>query len=231
MEKSKTITNIKLQTRKVQNEKKENATTQPIELAENENRWQIRFLQADRLVRNFAVAGALMLVVIAAKNSTTPEVQSVFNALKSSAGVEWDESIGKLSFVSQILPQEIQEVWNESPSVSVYAPVRGKTIHAWSADEPFLTIMGQTNHVYAAADGEVMSIAHGMNEEKIIRIRHDDGSEALYGNLEMCLPETGDRVYAGDIIAMLQEEMPLAFELRVNGRSVNPEGKWLTPDE
>ena len=228
LEKNKTVTNIKIQTR---NEHKELVRVRPIELTENHNRWQVHFFHADRLIRNFAVTGALMLVVIAARNSTTPEVQSVFNALKSGAGMEWDESIGKLSFVSQLLPQEIQAVWNETPSVSVYAPIRGETLHVWTAAEPFLTIQGQTNHVCAAADGEVMSIAHGLNEERIMRIRHDDGCETIYGNLAMCYPESGDRVYAGDVIATLQNEMPLAFEVRVNGRSVNPEGKWLSPDE
>ena len=75
--------------------------------------------------------------------------------------------------------------------------------------------------VRASADGEVMSIAHGLNEERIIRIRHEE-CETIYGNIEDCLAEVGDQILAGDIIGTLIEGQPLAFELRHNGRSVDP---------
>jgi len=101
-------------------------------------------------------------------------------------------------------------------------------VHAWSESEPYITIQGTVTDVRAAADGEVMSIAHGLNEERILRVRHDDGTEALYGNLLNCHAGEGDRVYAGDVIATLIKDQPLAFELRVDGRSVDPEGR-LTP--
>ena len=67
-----------------------------------------------------------------------------------------------------------------------------------------------------------MSVAHGMEEERILRLRHDDGTETIYGNLQSCCVEVGDRVYAGEIIGTLLEDQPLAFEVRINGRSVDP---------
>ena len=92
-------------------------------------------------------------------------------------------------------------------------------------------IQTKLSDVRAAADGEVMSIAHGLDEERIVRIRHDDASEAIYGNLASCLAQVGDRVYAGDVFASILEGEPLAFELRVDGRSVDPTGKWKHFDE
>lgn len=193
--------------------------------------WGVRVLRADRLVRNLAVVGAMVLTVVAVKNAGTPEAQSVFGALQETAGMEWDESIGKLSFVNSILPQEVQAVWVEEENITVLAPVTGETVHAWSEQEPYLLIESRTDDVRAAEDGEVMSIAHGMEEERIIRVRHDNGTEALYGNLKSCSAQEGARVYAGDVIGQLIAGKPLAFELRVQGRSVDPEGKMVPIEE
>lgn len=183
------------------------------------------FLKADRFVRDLMVVGCLFLVVAAVRNVSTPENQSVFSAIQASAGMEWDESVGKLSFVNAIFPSGIRAVWNENADVAVLSPVLGEVVHAWSQAEPYVMLQTSLRDVRASADGEVMSIAHGMDEEKIVRIRHDDQTETLYGNLEACYAEVGDRVYAGDVFAELLDGMPLAFELRIDGRSVNPEGK------
>ena len=187
--------------------------------------WGKKLLQADRLMRNLAVTGGLFLVVAAVRNVSLPEAQSVFGALQAGAGMEWDESVGKLSFVNSFLPESIQSVWNEHHDITVFAPVSGSVVHAWSQYEPYVLIETTAKEVRVCADGEVMSIAHGIDEERIVRVRHDDGTEAVYGNLHSSLPVTGDRVYAGDIIGTLLEGEPLAFELRVEGRSVNPEGR------
>lgn len=180
--------------------------------------------QADKLIRNLAVAGGLLLVVVAVKNAGIPETQSVFSALQASVNADWDESVGKLSFVSALLPEGLQEVWNAQDNVAVYAPMVGQTVKTWTAQEPYIEVAGSVTDVRAVADGEIMSVAHGMDEERIVRIRHDDGTESVYGNLLACYREVGDRVLTGDIFARVPEDEPLAFELRKNGRSIDPEG-------
>ena len=167
--------------------------------------WGKRLLRADKLVRNLAVVGAMLLTVIAVKNAGSPDAQSVFGALQASTEMEWDESLGKLSFVGGILPDGIQ-------------------VHAWSQSEPYMAFMSAVRDVRAVADGEVMSVAHGLEEERILRVRHDDDTESIYGNLLTCYAQEGDRVYAGDVIATTIEGKPLVFELRRDGRSINPEG-------
>lgn len=204
--------------------------TEAVQLDEKPT-WDIRILRADKLLRNLAVTGAMLLTVVAVKNLGTPESQSVFAALQASAGMEWDESIGKLSFVNGLLPESIQAVWSEEADITVLAPVQGETVHVWSEKEPYVLINGNTADVRAAENGEVMSIAHGLEEERILRVRHDNGTEALYGNLAECYAQEGDRVYAGDVIAKVLEGKALAFELRVDGRSVDPTGKMLPLEE
>ena len=198
-----------------------NEAVQVTELPERKNSFGTYFLQLDRLVRNLAVVGGLVLVLIAVRNSTLPQAQSVFGMLQDSAGMQWDESVGKLTFVNSILPKGIREVWNESPALNVFAPVNGEIVHAWSQSEPYLLLEGTISDVRASADGEVMSVAHGMDEELILRLRHQDGTESIYGNLKNCWVEIGASVSAGDIIGTLLDEKPLAFEVRVDGRSVD----------
>lgn len=183
-----------------------------------------KLLQTDRLIRNLAVVGGLLLTVVAIRNAGIPQTQSVFTAITQSAGMEWDESLGKLSFVGGILPDGISAVWNEKETLSVFAPITGKTVHAWSTAEPYVEYESAVSDVRAVADGEVMSISHGLDEERILRVRHNDETESIYGNLAACSAEVGQRVYAGDVIAQVLDGKPLAFELRRDGRSINPEG-------
>ena len=189
-----------------------------------ESGWGKRLLQTDKLIRNLAVVGGLLLTLVAVKNAGAPQAQSVFSALQDSANMEWDESLGKLSFVGGFLPEGIRAVWSEKESVTVLSPVVGETVHVWTEQEPYLEVMSTVSDVRAVADGEIMSIAHGVDEERILRVRHDDETESIYGNLVMCYGEEGARVYAGDIIARVLDGKPLAFELRKDGRSINPEG-------
>lgn len=188
-------------------------------------------LKGDRLLRNLAVAGGLALLVVAIRNADLPQAQSVFGTLRETVNMEWDESLGRLSFVSDMLPQGVREVWSERQAVQVLAPVVGETVHAWSAGEPYIELKSVVSDVRAVADGEVMSVAHGIDEERIVRIRHDDGLESVYGNLLVCYLNEGDRVYEGDIFARLPEDTPLAFELRRDGRSIDPEGALVPQTE
>ena len=193
--------------------------------------WLQSLVRWEQLGRNLVVVGCLFMVVVAVRNTETHQAQSVFQTIQASAGMEWDETVGKLSFVNSLLPQQIQEVWRQTESVEVFVPANGEIVQAWSREQPYVMIDTKLSDVRSAADGEVMSIAHGPDEERIVRVRHDDGTEAVYGNLAACTVETGDRLYAGDVFARVLEGKPLAFELRVDGRSVDPTGKWKRPDE
>ncbi|NLV58032.1 MAG: M23 family metallopeptidase [Clostridiales bacterium] len=191
----------------------------------------IRWIRLDNLLRNVAVVGAIVLVVIAVRNTEGTPTQSVFAALQSSMNMEWDESLGKLSFVSNLLPGSVQGVWNEAENIQVLAPSNGELVHAWSPEEPYIELQGIVRDVRAAANGEIMSIAHGLDEEVIVRIRHDDSTETLYGNLAACHMDVGDYVFAGDIIGTVLDGSPLAFELRKDGRSIDPKGKLHSLDD
>ncbi|HNT89062.1 MAG TPA: M23 family metallopeptidase, partial [Candidatus Hydrogenedentes bacterium] len=62
---------------------------------------------------------------------------------------------------------------------------------------------------------------------KVVIVRHDDGVESVYGHNAANLVEVGERVNPESVIALLgntgRSTGPhLHFEVRVNGRAVNP---------
>lgn len=194
-----------------------------VELPPRRNSFGQYFMKLDLLMRNLAVVGGLALVIVAVRNSSMPQAQSVFGALQESIGMKWDENVGKLSFVNTLIPDEIQEVWCESPEYDavIQFTEEGEIVHAWSTDEPYWLINSESDRVHSAVAGEVMSIAHGKDKELVIRIRHSNSSESVYGNLSGVCVEIGDSVAAGAEIGKLLPNMPLAFEFRENGCSVS----------
>ncbi len=176
----------------------------------------------ESLTRNVAVAAALLLFVVAVRNAAAPQTQDVFTAIQDSVNMNLDETLGKLSFVSNLLPESALVFWNNEDAVQVTAPVHGDIVHTFTEEEPYVGLLGVSNDVRAAADGEVMNIAHGDGEERVVRVRHEDGLETIYGNLSQCYVAEGDQVYEGDIIGETADKQPVYFEVRKSGRSVDP---------
>ncbi len=177
---------------------------------------------ADRLTRNVAVAAALLLCAVAVRNAALPQAKDVFTAIQASVTMDLDETLGKLTFVSNLLPESALVFWNSNETVQVAAPVHGDIVHVYHEEEPYIALLGVSTDVRVAADGEVMNVAHGDGEERVVRVRHEDGLETLYGNLLECFVAEGDQVYAGDIIGETAAKQPVFFEVRRNGRSVDP---------
>ena len=177
---------------------------------------------AERLTRNMAVAAALLLCAVAVRNAALPQAKDVFTAIQDSVTMDLDDTLGKLTFVSNLLPQSALVFWNSNETVQVAAPVHGDIVHTFQEEEPYIALLGTSSDVRAAADGEVMTIAHGDGEERVVRVRHEDGLETLYGNLLECFVAEGDPVYEGDIIGETADKQPVFFEVRRNGRSLDP---------
>ena len=82
--------------------------------------------------------------------------------------------------------------------------------------------------VYAFAAGQVMSIAHGQDEELIVRLRHESGMETLYYNLADVLTQEGDSVSSSTCLGHVIRGSQALLEVRMAGRSMNPSA-WLFP--
>jgi len=83
-------------------------------------------------------------------------------------------------------------------------------------------------NIYAFADGEVSFAGYSDSYGNYITVEHSDGWKSLYAHCSILYVEEGDKVSAGDKIALVGDTglvtgPHLHFELSKNGVHVNPE--------
>ena len=185
-------------------------------LADNQLHW------GEKLVRNLALAGMLVLTITAIRNDRLPTGETVLTAVQEMIDSNWDERLGKISFVSNMLPDTVAVFFETEPHTGLTAPCFGSVDHAWAKNEPYIGYRSDDNRVYAAADGQIMSIAHGLDEEQIVRIRHDDGIETMYYNLAETSVAEGELVTAQTCIGEVMPDQKVLIEVRRAGRAIDP---------
>jgi murein DD-endopeptidase MepM/ murein hydrolase activator NlpD len=86
--------------------------------------------------------------------------------------------------------------------------------------------------VRVTGDGVVTSVQRQRGLGNVIKIDHGDGVTTVYAHLHKILAEKGQKVARGEIIAESgntgRSTAPhLHYEIRINGRAVNPLGHIL----
>ena len=184
----------------------------------------------ERLARNLALSGILVLAVVSVRNARLPSGQTVMTAVQEMIDPSWEDQLGKISFVGNFLP-ETMSVFFETPLDSrLTAPCIGPVQHAWTEQEPYLGYQSADGLVYAAAEGQVMSVSHGLDEERIVRVRHENGLETLYYNLRSVLVREGDPVTASTCLGQKLSGAQALIEVRRAGRPIDP-GAMITQRE
>lgn len=178
----------------------------------------------ERLARNMALAGILMLTAVAMRNAALPTGQTVIAAVQEMIQADWDQSLGRISFVSSLLPETVAVFFEPEPQVSFSAPCFGEIVHAWRAEEPYLGYSAHGGPVYAIGKGQVMSVAHGLAEEMILRLRHEDGLESMYYNLASVQVREGDAVDTETCLGRALPDSEALVEVRRAGRAIDPTG-------
>ena len=206
------------------------------EKQEEKNSAEIRYLTdgqprwGEKLARNIALAGMLVLTITAIRNDRLPTGETVLTAVQEMIDSNWDERLGKISFVSHMLPDTVAVFFETELQTPLTAPCFGSVDHAWAENEPYIGYQSDDNRVYAAAEGQVMSIAHGLDEERIVRIRHDDGIETMYYNLAETSVAEGELVTEQTCIGEAFPDQQVLIEVRRAGRAIDPTS-LLSPRE
>ena len=102
-------------------------------------------------------------------------------------------------------------------------PVHGQ--RAWHAGMDLADAQG--NPVVAAADGVVSFVGWRAGYGNLVVIEHEQGFSTRYGHLQKGVAKVGQRVNAGDLIALLGNTgrstgAHLHFEVRKNDQALNP---------
>ena len=174
---------------------------------------------AEKLCQN-AVIGALVLLCITAASTGTGGA-ALLTAVQSSLKQDWDESLGRLTFVSAMLPDTVQVFFSNNDEL-LSAPCSGSVVHTWTEAEPYIGYGVYSRNVYPAMSGTVVGIGHGEDEEKIVRISHPNGLETVYYNLSTLEVAEGDEVSANTLLGSSIEGSAVYLEVRKDGIAIDP---------
>ncbi len=181
----------------------------------------------EKLLRNTAVACALLLTVMALKNVDQPWSRQAAEGIRQAMTmrVDWDETLGRLSFVRAIVPDTALVFLNMGENTDLIVPVNGEISHQFSEQQPWLEYRCTSEEaVCAAAEGTVTAAGQGAGGDWIVLIESSGGMETVYGYLAKVYVKVGDAVEAGQQIGLTAQKSDsrLYFELREDGQSVDP---------
>lgn len=177
----------------------------------------------EHLMRNLAVASALVLCAVTLRQGAVPSLQGATEAIMTAVTSDTllDDTLGKLSFVSSLFP-EATLVFGEQRT-TLDAPVSGGMIaHVWSEEEPYMAWRGGDSTVTSAISGEVIGVYHGNGGERLIQIMSGSGLSCLYGNLGEIALQVGDAVSEGDPVGTVKPGADCVLEVRRDGVSIDP---------
>ena len=174
-----------------------------------------------RLLRNTAFFAAVSLCLSAGvwmSIRQPQQTQAVMSHLTT--GFEYDETLGRLQLVNNMLPESAIVFLNTAPAdVSFSMPVQSQVSHSWTQQEPWLEY-ACIGDVSACQTGEIITIVENHAGTNTVRILHDDGYESIYSGLHTVHVKEHDCVMPGQIIGTSAGNA--AFELRKDGISVLP---------
>lgn len=173
-----------------------------------------------RLLRNTGIFAAVSLCIGTGVYFTlqpSEQAQSVMSHL--TAGFEYDESLGRLQFVSNILPESAMVFLSNDDESMLTVPTSSSQIHTWSSTEPWVEFACKGT-VSACDRGEVMTVVKNRQDEYTVRMMHQNGYESIYSGLNTVCIQEADQLDAGQSIGTASGFA--AFELRKDGLSVMP---------
>lgn len=176
-----------------------------------------------QLPKHFKVAAAVSLCFgmgILIYTQMPPQTHAVMSHLTT--GFEYDDTLGRLQYVSNILPESAMVFLNTESHAEKTAHVVSSDAHvshAWSQNEPWLeyNVIGE---VASCLDGEIVTVVKNSMDTFTVRLVHKNGYESLYSGLQRVNVREGEQIRAGDQIGTAAGAA--AFELRKDGLSVNP---------
>ncbi len=180
----------------------------------------------ERLLRNAAVACSLLLTLLALSNLNQPwteqTVASVRNAI--SMRIDLDESLGKLHFVRDLVPDAALVFWNMGAG-DMAKPVNGQLSHPYDVNQPWLLYQtGGAQQVRAALAGQVAAATQNADGAWTLLIDHESGEQTVYAYVAQSIVRVGQQVSAGDQIGVTadSDDARLYFELRKDGQPQDP---------
>lgn len=179
-------------------------------------------LQKKQLLRNTSLIAAVSFCLCSGVYLTikhNDDVRTVMSHL--TAGFEYDDTLGRLQFVSNILPESAMVFLTSDSSApsKILPPAKANVIHEWNPEEPWIEYT-HVGDISACKSGEVMTVVRNHNDEYTVRLLHDNGYESIYSGMCAIQLDEHDYVNSGQTIGTATGLA--AFEFRKDGLSVQP---------
>lgn len=176
----------------------------------------------DRLLRNSAIACAVLLGVLALGNVRQPWAQKAREGIRQALTmrIDLDDSLGELTFVRNLMPESALVFLNVSGGGQLSRPMDAAVAHRWSALQPWTLFEGAGEAVRSVGAGTVTAISPLSGGLFGVLVDHGEGLESVYANLAEVSVQQGDAVNRGDALGTSDEGT--YFELREGGESVDP---------
>lgn len=182
----------------------------------------VRRRHEKRLLKKHAVLAAVVLCLGGAAGVALRSEGGVSAVMsRMTAGFEYDDTLGRLQFVSNILPQSAMVFLSSADDANqaITLPTSAEIVHTWSQQEPWLEY-ACTGDIDSCLAGEVMTVVRNRNDEYTVRVMHEGGYESVYSGLDSVAIQENNLVSAGQKIGAAAGFA--AFELRKDGLSVLP---------
>ena len=167
----------------------------------------------------YASAGIISLATAAAIITNPTSAVQVMRRLES--GFDYDETLGRLQYVSNILPESAMVFLSKhEDSASFSLPMHSDITHTWTEKEPWTEFSGLVSDVFSCKEGEVTAVIKNRKGRYTVRILHTDGYESVYSGLSSICVLEHDVVANKEIIGTSNGIS--AFEIRKDGLSIYP---------
>lgn len=176
----------------------------------------------DRLLRNSAIACAVLLGVLALGNLREPWAQKAVAGIEQALTmrINLDDSLGQLTFVRELMPESALVFLNVNGGSELTPPADGAVSHAWSALQPWVMFDCAGAPVCSVQSGTVTAVSRMSDGRQGVLVDHGDGLESVYAGLSEVSVSSGDAVRRGEALGTSGDG--LYFELRSGGESVDP---------
>ena len=176
----------------------------------------------DRLLRNSAIACALLLGILTLGNLKQPWAQKAAESVEKALTmrINLDDSLGELTFVKQIMPESALVFLNVSGQAELARPAEGAVSHAWSSLQPWLMFEAKDGPVFAAQAGTVTAVSPLSGGRYGLLVDHGQGLESVYAGLDEAAVAAGGEVSRGQQLGTCSQG--LYFELRQDGEAIDP---------
>ena len=179
----------------------------------------------EKLIRNSAVACALLLTVMAIRNLDEPWSRQMTEGVRSALTMrlDWDHTLGRLSFVRALVPDTALVFLNLGEE-ALPRPAEGEVLHPWSEAQPWLEFAcNQGEAARCVFPGRVSAVGQGPGGDWVVQVEGDGGS-CLYGYLSGVSVSPGEAVTQGQALGVCGER--LYFDWRDGtGQRADPSGR------